>query len=91
MPSMDDRIEQRLGRFGIETAGIVPRADFVGRVVRAVEGEGTDWSRSVLRWARLGIAVASMAAAACIGLAWTSNRSADRDEASDYGLTEVFE
>ena len=96
MSEVEESFEDRLVRLGTETEGIKARADFVMRVMQTVEAEASaapkeDWSLQVLRWSRLGMAVATMAAAACIALAWDSANSADHEEALAYGMSEVFE
>ncbi len=91
MSKVGETVDARLSRLGAETAGVTPRRDFAEQVMRMVEAPRSDWSRGILRWATLGVAVASMAAALCVTLAWTSANNADHEEASNYGLNEVFE
>ena len=91
MASSDETLDDELRRLGAETAGIAPRADFVLRVMQRIESDRDDWSRGVMRWARLSGAVASVTAVACVALAWNSANAAQYEEASNYGMSEVFE
>lgn len=53
--------------------------------------EQDDWSLQVLRLARVGMAIATIAAAAGVVLAWNGSALADQDEALGYGVAEAFE
>jgi hypothetical protein len=65
---------------------VMARVDVAARVSRH-----GDWSLELVRAARVGMAVAAVAAAACVAIAWHSADSADQEEASAYGMTEAFE
>lgn len=96
MTKTEQSIEDTLARLGAETEGVVPRADFairvMGRVAAASHATANeDWSLQLLRTWRIGVAVAILAAAACIVTAWNSSTSADQEEALAYGMPEAFE
>jgi anti-sigma-K factor RskA len=96
MTRIEQSIEDRLARLGTETQSVVPRPDFVMRVMGSVATASHatasgDWSRQLLRMSRMGVVVAILAAAACIVVAWSSSSSADQEEALAYGMSEAFE
>lgn len=96
MTRIEQSIEDRLARLGTETQGVVPRPDFVMRVMANVASSSRatvngDWSLQLLRMSRIGVVVATLAAAACIVIAWNSSTSADQEEAVAYGMSEAFE
>jgi hypothetical protein len=92
MNSNEDPIDDELARLGTETEGVVPRADFALRVMARVDGAArADWSFELLHRARVGMAIAAMAAAACVAIAWHASNSADQEEAVAYGIAEAFE
>ena len=96
MTMHDESIEEKFARLSADTAGLRPRDDFALRVMAAIEDPSswdlrTDWSLQVLRWAKVGTAMASLAAAACIFIAWDNTSAADQEEAIAYGMTEAFE
>jgi hypothetical protein len=96
MTSVDESFEERLSRLGAGTQGVRPRADFQMRVMSRIVAQHVaappeDWSMQVLRWARVGMTVATLAAAAFVVVAWHSANSADQEEALGYGVVEAFE
>ena len=96
MTGIEHSIEDKLARLGTETQGVVPRADFAMRVMGSVVSSSRttangDWSLQLLRMSRIGVAVATLAAVACIMTAWSSSTSADQEEALAYGMSEAFE
>ena len=96
MTRIEQSVEDRLVRLGAETNGVVPRGDFAMRVMARVASTShtaanDDWSLQLLRTWRVGVAVATLAAAACIATAWNSSTSADQEEALAYGMSEAFE
>ena len=96
MTKIEQSIEDRLARLGTETQGVVPRADFALRVMGNIASASHatangDWSLQLLRMSRIGVVVATLAAAACIMTAWRTSTSADQEEALAYGMSEAFE
>jgi hypothetical protein len=96
MSELDESMEQRLSRLSEQTRGIVARGDLAQRVLARVEAEralfaGPDWPAQVMGLARLGVVVASIAAAAVLGVALDRSSSADQEEALAYGVVEAFE
>lgn len=96
MTRIEEKFEVELARLTTETDGLRPRADFTIRVMAQLEsqrreGAVVDWSTQVLRWAKVGVAVASVAAAVLVGVAFHSSDSADQEEALAYGIVEAFE
>jgi hypothetical protein len=97
MIQRSESIEDRLKRLTAETGGVVAREDFAARVMDHVErcqpaeASQADWSLQVMRWSKLGMAMATVAAAACIAIAWHVTNSAEQEEAMAYGVLEAFE
>ncbi|HEY5959062.1 MAG TPA: hypothetical protein VIV60_21030 [Polyangiaceae bacterium] len=94
MANPNDILSEQLARLSVETADVRPTANFTVRVMAAVELQSAvreDWSVQVLKWSKLGVAVASLAAAAGVALAWHSYDSVDQEEALAYGVMEAFE
>lgn len=96
MIRIDESLEEKLLRLRVETEPVAPRNDFALRVMAKLDssvqtGKRDDWSLQVLRWARVGMTVATLAAAAGLVMAWNSTTSADQEEALAYGVVEIFE
>ena len=96
MTRIEQSTEDRLARLGTETQGIAAHADFAMRVMGRIASSSHttangDWSLQLLRMSRIGVVVATLAAAACIMTAWRSSTSADQEEALAYGMSEAFE
>jgi hypothetical protein len=96
MTRIERSVEDKLARLSAETERIIPRADFAMRVMARVASTSLtagndDWSLQLLRTWRIGVAVATLAASACVATAWNSSTSADQEEALAYGMSEAFE
>jgi hypothetical protein len=93
MVDSETAVTERLARLAAQTASVRPSVDFAARVMGQVELSrgGGDWLAQVVRLSKLGVVVASLAAAAGLALAWQNDDSADREEALAYGVMEVFE
>jgi hypothetical protein len=98
MTRMDETFEDKLARLSAETEDLLPRADFVMRVMSRLDAPrpaavavNQDWSMQVLRWARVGMTMATLAAVAFVFFAWDSTNAADQEEALAYGIVEAFE
>lgn len=98
MTRIDESFEDKLARLAAETEELRPRADFAMRVIGqlgtpypVVVAVNQDWSMQVLSWARVGMTVATLAAAAFVFFAWDSTNAADQEEALAYGIVEAFE
>jgi len=96
MTRIEESVEDKLARLTAETAALRPRADFAARMMSRIDSAqpvvvSGDWSLQVLRWARVGMTMASLAAAACVFIAWDSSNAADQEEAMAYGIVEAFQ
>ncbi len=98
MTRNDESFEDKLARLSAETEELRPRADFAIRVIgqlgtscSVAVAVNQDWSMQVLRWARVGMTMATLAAAAFVLFAWDSTNAADQEEALAYGIVEAFE
>jgi len=97
MTRVDESFEDELRRLTSETEAVAPRADFAARVMERLAvshpdaSTQSDWSIQVLRWSKIGMAMATMAAAACLAVAWDTANAAELEEAMNYGVLEAFE
>lgn len=96
MTNVNESVEQRLTRLTEQTAGLVARSDFADRVMvsiaeRRVAPLTVDWAAQVMALARVGVVVATVAAAAVLSVAVNRSSSADQEEALAYGVVEAFE
>lgn len=93
MTRIEESFEEKLARLAAETAAVSPRSDFALRVMTRLEAPRPveDWSTQVLRWAKVGMTMASLAAAVFVSVAWQSASAADQEEAMGYGVVEAFE
>jgi hypothetical protein len=93
MNRTEESFEDKLARLASETESVQPRADFALRVMARLDSQRPidDWSTQVLRWAKVGMTVASLAAAVFVSVAWQSANAADQEEAMGYGVVEAFE
>jgi hypothetical protein len=96
MTNTNESIDEKLVRLRGDTEDLLPRADFCASVmsrVASAEKRGTaeDWTASVLYLSRVGMLVATLAAAAFVVVAWDSVSSAEQEEALGYGVVEAFQ
>jgi hypothetical protein len=81
-------LDARLARLGRATEGIGPSAGFVDRAVAAAILDAPP-APAVLRFGKIALALAALAAAGALFLAFDLDRSADLALATTYGMEEA--